>query len=225
MRAALKAIIIITGLVLIAMSAVPLFLGARSDTAAGLLRERLEAGFSHAFGSDAELESIRLRPFRNECELRGLTLDNPPPFKAGEALSCGRVLIKLDYRTIFSGTPVIDRIVLEETRAEIRYRPGEGTNLGTLAKQASALAEALEASGKTRRWRVRAFEVQGAKVYLPGVPVPFNVAPFTVRELESGEPVSAAKLAAVALKSLIMETLTLKGLLSPAANLLRDEIR
>lgn len=229
MRAALKFIMIAVGLALIGLTLAAIVFSIRFED---VLRAEAQDRLSHILGVDVTLESIRLAPVHKGVKIMGLTVENPPSFKQGSAVVCERVVIMPQLRSVFSRTPTIKKIVMEGTRVNLRYEVGEGTNLGHLSKQARNLAETQ--GGKTgwfgaRQIRVREFTCSGAKMQIRSmltaeVPISLNIAPFTIEELSEDTPVSPAKLSSIVLRSLVMEVITLKGLLRPVKNLLEKEV-
>ncbi len=219
---------IVVGFVLIAVAAAAIFITMRFE---GVFRDQVEARISESLGVAAGIDHIRLAPARLGIELRGVRLKNPPEFKEDQAIECERILIQPDLRTVFSETIAINEIILNGLRINLRYRPGEGTNLGQISRQAAQHAEPASGAKAPRR-RVLVKEVKSsggtfeARSNLSlGVPVSLHIEPFAIKSVGGGQPVSPAKLTSIVLRSLVMEAVTLKGLLRPVVELLRKEVQ
>lgn len=222
-RSFLKFIMIAIGLVLIGLGvAGMLFLPRVERFAVGKAESRLGL----ILDTEVKVGAIRPAPMGRGIELRGLIVRNPEPFKAGDALECGRILLRLDPRTLFSRNPAVEQIDIEDLVIYLRHEAGNGTNLGYMAKRASDLA--AQGTSKTRIL-VRRIECPGARMKLESnvLPLPavsMELAPFSLENLGDGKPISTAKATSIFLRSLIIETVTLKGLLRPLADLLRGEL-
>lgn len=222
-RSFLKFIMIAIGLILIGLGVAGiLFLPRLERFAVGKVETRLGL----ILDTEVKLGAIRPATMGRGIELRGLTVRNPETFKAGDAIQCGRILLRLDPRTLFSRNPVIEQIDLEDLDVHLRHEAGDGTNLGYMNKRASDLA--AKDPSKTRIL-VRRIECRGARMKLDSnvLPLPgisMDLAPFTIENPGEGKPISTAKATSIFLRSLIIETVTLKGLLAPLADLLRGEL-
>jgi len=231
MKSIIKTGMIAIGLILIGLAVAVVLLRAPLEEFA---QKRIEQRLGHVFGSDAQVGELRLLPAKRGIELLGVTVGNPPSFEPGPAITCEQVLVRPDFRTLFSSVLVVDEVALTGLAADLRYRVGEGTNLGQLSKQAADLAaaqQALAAKGISERMlKVKTLTCSGARmtvrgVATAGIPLTLRVEPFTLHNLGDGNSVSFAKVSSIFLRSLLMETLTLKGLLRPVVNLLREEVK
>jgi hypothetical protein len=229
MKTILKTGMIAVGLFLISI-AVALVLLAKP--AGGYGKSYLEQQLGHVFGTDAHIEKIQVIPVKRGIELRGVSLDNPPEFKAGSAITLESVFVRPDLRTLFSPIIRIQEIRIANTEAKLQFNPGEGTNLGQLSRHAADLAAAAQnpenKSPVSRKLQIDTLTCNGAKITVrsiatAGIPVDFRVEPFTLKNLGDGDAVSFAKASSITLRSLLMETITINGLLRPVVDLLRGE--
>lgn len=223
MKGAIKFIMISVGLLLIGIAVAAIVF---REQAAGLARARIARKVSHVFGTEADLARISVAPLKRALVLHELVVNNPPEFKAGNAVRCRRLSLVPDWRTVFQQTLTIHEMRLEGTEIGLRYETGRGTNLGRLAQHALDLAE-TDPPG--RRLRVERLVCEEARLRLdsnltPKSPIPLRLAAFDVENLEKGEGISAAKLSSILMRSLVLEVVTLKGLLRPVAGLLREEL-
>ena len=222
-RSFLKFIMIAIGLVLIGLGVAGILFLPRAER---FLVSKAEARLGLILDTEVKIGAIRPAPMGRGIELRELTVRNPEPFQAGEAIECSRILLRLDPRTFFARNPAVEQIDFEGLKINLRHEAGDGTNLGYMAKRASDLA--AKDTSKTRIL-VRRIECPGARMKLESnvLPLPgvsMELAPFTLENLGDGKPISTAKATSIFLRSLIIETVTLKGLLRPLADLLRGEL-
>lgn len=223
MRAAIRLIMIVVGLTLLGVAVGAVVFRGQVER---LARERLQERLGHVVESEVRIEAIRPAPLEYGVALVGVEVDNPAAFKAGPAIRCGRILLRPDWRTIFNKTLTLEQILVEDAEIHLRHELGQGTNLGALAQQAARLSEAQQ---QGRMVIVREFACKEAKMRLTSnltpAPIPMTLSPFKLGEIREGRPVSTAKLTAVFLRSLVVETLTLKGLLRPVVDLLGNEVK
>lgn len=199
-----------------------------------MVREEMAARFGAMLQTEASIGGLAIDPQRQAIVLRDVVVRNPPAFEKGDALRCARVLLIIDPQSVFNSPLRISQIIVEEADVVLRWIPGQGSNLGALAAQARTQAEPPLAAGVSAPPQGRSFVVErldctGAKVtpqnvVLGALPIALTVAPFTVADLEAHGPVRPAQLTGIFLRSLLKEIVTLKGLLSPAADLLRHEV-
>lgn len=223
MKAAIRLIMIIIGLSLIGTAVGAVLLRGQLEN---LTRQRYAAKLGHVFNSDVRIERIRIVPLERGVELLNVEVDNPPGFKQGPAIQCRRILLRPELRTIFSPTIVFENILVDGVSLDLRFELGKGSNLGALTKQAANLAETQQGG---RMVVVKEFACKNAAMKISSnvTPIPFSmeIAPFKLKELREDRPLNTPKLTAVFLRSLLMETLTLKGLLRPVFDLLDGEVK
>lgn len=231
MKSIIKSGMILIGLLLIGIAVVPVLLHTPLEAYA---RSRIEQRLGHIFGSDAHVRELRLVPAKRGIELLGVTIDNPPSFEPGPAVICERMFVSPNFRTLFSRVLVVDEVTLNGTSADLHYRAREGTNLGLLSKQAADLAAAQQTlaaqDASERMLKIKKLTCSGVRMTIRGVatagiPLTLRVEPFTLHNLGDGKSVSFAKASSIFLRSLLMETITLKGLLRPVVELLREEVK
>ncbi len=227
MKTLLKTVMIPAGLLLLAIAVTAILLSTQIE---GLIRAQLETRISHILGADMRVEKIRILPARLGIELQRLAVKNPPSFKQGDTLVCQRVLVRPDWRTLFARTIVLNEIILNGLDVNLRYKVGEGTNLGYIRKQAANLAATQPVQAPGRMLLVKALRSAPSDFHMSSVltadlPVTVHVEPFTLNNVGEGQPISTAKLASIITRTLMMEALTLKGILRPVVNLLREEVQ
>ncbi len=215
------------GLLLIAVALGAITLMFETDIYAKGLIERT---LSYVINADLRVEHIRVLPLEPGLELRGISVSNPGTFKSGTAMTIKRALLRFDPKTLFSKTPVIRQVLLQGMHVNLRYEIGEGTNLGTLRKQAKLGSHPEDA--KAPRAARGAFIVQEVRCeeaemalstnMVPVVKADLHLAPFTLHDF-GNRPVTVGELTAAFLGSVLRETLTLRGLLSPVTSLLQKE--
>ncbi len=175
------------------------------------------------FDSTARIDHISVSPTNRTLILHDFSLDNPKSFKEGQAITAERIVLQIDPVSLFSKTPVIENMTLENTRILYRLEVPDGTNIGTLAKR---LENQSRRDGE-RRFLIKKLVCRDAQVEFSThfVPDTFGVNLVTIEldDPQGGETVTAAGMASIFLRSVIKETLTLKGLLSPVLRQLRKE--
>lgn len=226
MKTAIKTIMTLVGLLLISVAVVVMVFASRIE---GLVRHAVETHVSEALGVNVSIEGIRLAPAQLGVELVGLRVQNPIGFKEDSAIECGHILIQPDLKTLFADTVTINQILLNGLKVDLRYRAGEGSNLGNISRLSSQRAEPPK-EGEKEKHLVQVKEVRStggsfeARSNLSlGVPLSLHLEPFTITNLGGGQPISSKQLSSILARSLVMETITLKGLLRPIVDLLRKE--
>ncbi len=229
MRAFLKFSAIGLGLLLLAIAAAAILLAPRAEEWG---RAHIETELGNLFATNATIDDLRIRWLRRGFELTGVAIDNPPSFKAGPAITCESVLVRWDLARLFSPAPTIREIKVDGIELLLRHEIGEGTNIGRLAKEAAALAEAQageSGTGASRRLVVKDFSGVNGKIRLTsnlvlGLPISMKIPEFTLKDVTKGESMPVARVSAIFLKSLLIEAVTLKGLLRPVALKLQREL-
>lgn len=222
MKSVLKAACTITGLVLIVLGMGGLFLLTQLDT---LVKGAVQDALTQVFHSPVQFESIAFSPINQVMEIQGFALASPENFREEPALQVERMRIEFDLTTVFEESPVIRRVVLEGASIYYRHEIGEGTNIGKLAKKA---AENTGDPGR-RTFVIGELLCEDAKVnfstnLIPKSRIPLSLVTIHLEDLEDEPPITSKRVAAVFLKSVIVETLTLKGLLKPLLHPLNKDI-
>jgi len=218
MRAMLKFLMIVTGLVLIAVAAALLFF---SETLQDLGRRQAEERLARVLGSTVTIEELKVHPLQGNVELLGLAVHNPEGFRNGDALRCARLLIDAELFTLLSATPRIQHILAEDLEVELRHELPRGTNFGALVGAADARGRAATenpgepATAPRRRLLVEQVVSNGGQVRIssnvvPGTGVSLELEPFTVAL--AGERLMPAQLVATLLRSIARESIGLDGI-------------
>lgn len=187
-------------------------------------RRMMEAELGGVLGTQVEIGKLRPAWMEGGLALENVTIHNPPDFKGGAAAECSRVLIQPEMFTVFSKSPTIACVTLEGAALRLRYKPGDGTNLGYLKKQAStaAAADAKPDEGLM----VKEVRAPRAKVDL----VPYPAINLNVKPLELGAigmaaqaPGSAAKTVAGLMDEAMKQSTALGGMMQPLVEMLKTE--
>jgi hypothetical protein len=216
MKTFLKTGLTMVGLGLIGCSIAAL---AASGPLSQFLAQRMADELSRTFESDVRIEGLRVNPGRLSFELRGLRIDNPPPFKKEPALQCARIFVQPQWKTLFADTVELKQVALEGTEVWLRYRPG-GTNLSVLRENAAKLALSEGDDSKHRDVLLRELSVDEIRAHFEPVGPSITVAPFTAKDLSEGQGASPAKIVSVALRTLTSELLGLKPVVDSVKKLL-----
>lgn len=189
---------------------------------------------SRIHGTDVTLADLKVRPFQGRVELQGVTLSNPPPYRAGPAAVFERVVIHLDLPAILSGQPRIARVVASGTTIHLRHQAADGTNIGALARAANAAAQeqrrdaAEEATPGTAGFQVGAIRSEGTVIrlssdLLPELEVPLEVRDFALDGLDTHGRLVRAEIGSLVLRSMLLEATGIPGIAEPIRRVLRDE--
>jgi uncharacterized protein involved in outer membrane biogenesis len=213
---------------LILVTLLVLLLVSQVDPVARRFSERALEAVLHA---PVELEAISISPWTSSIEARGITVFNPEGFKAGPAFQIERLALLFDPLTLFTEHPTIAEIRFDNPTVYLRHEAGRGTNIGALAR-AAAPVKAVDPLPATRR---REFALKSVRAdegrlvvstdMVPVGKVGLNVAPFSLDEFEEGPPLDGATIVSVLLRSLVHEMFTVKGLLPPVLDALRNEVQ
>ncbi len=252
MKKILKALFITLGILLITAGAIALLSMTRMNV---FIQRVAVHQLSRAYDTRVTVGSVSVELLNERVEIGDLTVFNPPGFRNTPAMHCGAVKVLFDLRSIFSKEPTIRAVSVEDVDVHLRYELGEGTNLGGLARRAADRDRASVKSDKrntdreptgndppesesendplrTRReWVIEELRCNGAKVHVSANLLPFtslslNLAPFKLEELTEGrKPAGIPKVAGIFVRSIMLETLTLKGLLRPVLKPLVSRLR
>ncbi len=226
MKKIFKLISIGIGGILILIALALLLLATRMDDVA---KTALEKRLSEVCMSDVTIESVRVNPVHQCLEIHRIALLNPPAFRAGPALKFERILVRFDLASLLSRQIMISTIALEGGDLYLRYELGEGTNLGMLAENAAHVANEEAGNAPSQELVVQELTCQPAHVHVSTNLVPFSSASmrlskFKLPEVSEGKAITVPRTTSILLRSVIMEVVTLKGLLRPVGNLLKREI-
>ena len=233
MTGCLKFVVAAVGMVLILVAIAALLLVTQTDTYANDALCRL---IGNAAKTEVTLDRVRLLPQQHAIEFHGLTVMNPPPLKSKPAIEIGRLHIQFDLKTLLSKSPRIRRIEVDEAVVHLHYRAAKGTNIAMLAERAQQAANAQPAPGsqqaadRARTFTIDEFTCKGAAVslstnLLPASEVDLNIAPFTLTGDVVNRDITPGELTSIFLRTLVRETVTMKGLLKPAASLIGQELK
>lgn len=209
------------GLVLIIIGVGGILLMTRT---AGLATGLVENRLSQAFDAPVDVGGIQLAPLTQSILVDRFVLENPPEFKHGTAIQSERVRITFDGRTLFNRAPVVREVVFEDAVIFYRYETGRGINMVRLFERANANLENAPAF-VVKEIRCENSEVHFSTNVVPLPRVGLDLVTVRLRNLNGGEPITSRQAAALFLRSVLMETLTLGGLLDPVLNPIRNRFR
>lgn len=225
MKAAIKFIMTLTGLLLIGMAIATVLLLTQFE---GALRSALTHQASRILQCDVHLESLRIDWSEQALLFKGVSLFNPTGFTDREAVRVGTLLVKPEPLTLFSRTPGVSRISLKDAEVHLQYKVGTGTNVGTLMDHARLWAEKQEAAEEPV-WgrRVLLREIQAAEVavkaegLVPPTPtIPVTVPPFSVEDPGGEAAVSGAKAMHLMFRGFLRQLRQLDTVIQPLRELL-----
>ena len=228
MKAALKFIMTLAGLVLIAANIGALLLLTRFE---GLLRDGLTHQAGQILQAEVHLEAIRMDWSEQALVFKGVSVFNPAGFTDREALRIDSLWVRPNLMTVFAKTPLIDEILLEGSEVHLQLQPATGTNIGAMLNHARAWAE-QQSGGEKRTWGrpVSVREIRSEPVSLE-ILRPENsssgtsmaVAPFSQVDPAAGKTVSGARVLHLILRSLMKQLTVVDGLEEPVREFLLSE--
>ncbi len=219
----IKGLLTFIGLVLV-VTAVGLIIAAtRFPGGAAFLAER---GMGRVLGTQVRCGKVECIPWRSALVLKDVRVFNGKPFEEDVAIRCEKIVVRLRPQTVFSETPVVTLLRLEDVAANLRYELETGTNLGLLARNASSFAQTHPTA---RQLQVEQMHCTGATMRLQALPEPLpnmklDIAPFDMQDSLQQGAVSTAKLSVVLVRSLMREAVTLNGLLEPILDLFQRDV-
>lgn len=234
MRAALKLIMIATGLLLMGLAVGAVLLASPLER---VVRYQVEQKIGRLYQTRVTLSKIELAPRELAVVLVDLAIHNPPAFDAGEAIHCSRVVLTPALATLLSPAPELEEVRVDGLLVNLRHEAGDGTNLGQLVRAAKSRAVSNEAAGKEqaapapalgqRRVKIDRFSSSGGRITLSSTLVPVSSASLDLAEFsedlqdQAGLPAQAAY---VLLRSLLVRTLTVNGLVQPLVEKIQEEM-
>lgn len=224
MRAALKLIMILTGLLLLVAAAGLLLLAAPLEK---LARTQVEQRLGKILQTEVSIAKLQVSPRDQALEIVDLAIHHPSGFDAGEMLHCSRLLLYPELSTLLSATPRIREIRADGVLLQLRHTTDAGINLHQTLKAAQAHDPSDESSPlqpseeqtapvrKQRRFRVERFTSSGARItasssLLPIALPSLDLPPFS-KDLPD-EAISPARVTYLLLRTLLVETISLDTL-------------
>ena len=102
-----KIFIGLLGIIIIAVAAVWISLGS-------IVKKAVNKFGTQIVGTEVILKSFNLSPFTGSASIGGFTIANPTNYKSPYLLSLGGVSVKLDVKSLFSDTIIINDIMIEK---------------------------------------------------------------------------------------------------------------
>lgn len=197
----LKFFMTLIGLVLIAAGVGAVALSTQFEKyGRGWVEDRL----AHLFDTRVELESIELAPLQRGVVLRGLTVFNPEGFDPAPAFRVGRAAVSLDPRTLFSTTPTVDLLAIDNFEV---WSEKLGKNLQHIAERVAAL---IHGPNPPVPVRIRKLTCSGGTLHAG--PAPVTLRPFELENLGPDRPLPEGEFTMLFLKNLGLDIVTIKGL-------------
>lgn len=221
---ALRFFLIMVGLMLVAVPiAAFVFSGELYDFGARAAERSLSATMT----VPVTVEAVSVSLFNSTLELHGVAASNPQDFKDGPAIECERLLTEFDFTTFFNESPTIKRLNFEGTRVHLRHEIGRGTNIGRIIAQIDEAEEQSKTGG--REYLIENLRSEDARVVLSTNLIPLSrvgvrVITIDLTDVNSAAPVSRRDIAMIFLRSVLVEAITIKGLLRPVIDNIKEEI-
>lgn len=219
MRAAIKFIMTLVGLLLIAANIGTVLLLTQFE---GVLRSGITRQAGQILRGEVHLEGVRIDWSHQALEFRGISVFNPEGFSDREAMAIESAWVRPQWLTIFAKTPVIDQVSIHGARIQLQYDEGRGTNLGAMMTHARDWADqqtrgeewVLGRPVKIREITCDTAQIEAESVTPPQPPVSLTMNPFTVANPSGEEAVSGARGIQLVLQSVAKQLGSLDGLFS-----------
>lgn len=187
-------------------------------------RRTFESQLSAVFGVDAEVQSVKFDPFRRAFILHDVSIGNPAAFRSEPAVTCERLLIKIEPESFLFGAPTLNRIHADGVFVDYRYKVGHGTNVARLLDSVDAYQKA---NAGRRGYRVELLETSEAKVrfstnLIPLAGIGTRVVSVRLENVHENATLSSAEIAQIFLRSIAKEAVTLGGVFDPLFDAFRD---
>lgn len=224
MKRAFRFVFTVIGLILIVGAlAIFLFIGHVESIAVDFV----ERSLSNILSTETTVDSLSASPFTSVVEIHGIRVANPASFKDGPAIECDTILIDFELRSIFSRTPRITLMEFKGTKVHLRHEIGEGTNIGRIVKDVSRAIEGM-GNDPGRGFYIERLHSEDARVVLSTNLVPLSkvgmrMITIDLTDVSPNYAISSREVTVIFLRSILMETITIKGLLRPVFDKLKNE--
>lgn len=163
----------------------------------------LEDTLSHSYGTRVEIARLSIAPLEFGAVAEEVHIYNPEGFEPGVAIAIDRVLLRPDFRTLFTERPTLDFVELDnvEVKQEQFFK-----NVRTITENARIAIE----TGDGPRLQVRQVAITGGQ--LKGL-VPVKLRGFESKRVEEGMPLEGPELEAELAKNIMLNVITLNGAL------------
>lgn len=217
MRAALKFIMTLVGLLLIAANIGTVLLLTQFE---GVLRSGITRQAGQILQGDVHLEAVRIDWSHQAVEFRGISVFNPEGFSDREAMSIESAWVRPQWLSIFARSPVIDQVSIHGAQIKLQYDQSRGTNLGAMVAHARDWADqqkrgeewVLGRPVKIHEIACDTVQIEAESVTPPQPPVSLTMSPFTVANPSGEESVSGARAIQLVLQSMARQLGSLDGL-------------
>ena len=218
----MKYTIIMVGLTLILIGVTAFVASAYFEQ---IIMEKVEDAVSATFASSARVDSVSISPINRSLELRGFSLSNPSSYKDGNAIECKVIELRFQPKTLFTDSPVVRSVRFKGTDVFYRHKVGTGSNIKELSDRAAKSA-AVAGPDSYPKIVVESVHCENARIHfsanvIPVASVGLNLVDVHLANLQSQDALSTRTVASIFLRSLAKEIVTVKGLLTPVV----DEVR
>jgi len=217
----------LTGLVLIGLALLGIFAATQLDKSATVF---LQTGMQYVFQTDIQVDGVHVALANPAIEIEGIQIMNPPSFKQEPAITMDKVRVLIDVPSLFSSAPTLPAVEVLNPKLTVRYRVGEGTNIGKLLGNAdrfeSRRDDADTPFGASRRFRLGTIKSDGGTVQFATNVLPISspeveVSAFQIDDFEN-DPLNIGQIGSMLLRGIFTEGITADGVFDPIAGKLRD---
>lgn len=206
LKAMLKGVTILTGLILIIVGVAALAVGLQANRVARAGTERL---LEFVLLTDVEIDEASVWIPAQTLILSNVRIMNPEDFPSEVALRVGTLTVELDPRTVLSDAPHVKTLVMDDVALYLRHELLRGTNMKQLMTNAERFDRNLPGvDAALRHFVVDRLECTGGRLHitsdiLSASGLEMNISPFHIEDFGGDKPVDAAGASALVLKNLV----------------------
>ena len=117
-----KLVLIVLILLIIAIVGIYLYLGA-------IIKWGVEKYVPPMTGSEVKIGSVSVSLFKGTFDIKNLVIGNPKGFNSKEAISVGRIFVKMDVKSLTKPTIIIPEVLIDKPQATVEATTRQGLNL------------------------------------------------------------------------------------------------
>ena len=223
-------------MILVGIGVVLVLCGLGVVVAFGQLERTLKTGIeqtvSHVYDAQTAVDDVAVSLSAGTIDIRGLTVFNCVPFDPEPAMRFGRVLVRLDLKSLLTEKTTIHEIVVSDAHITLQHRLRAGTNLGKLSDNAAKSKPSGNGKapyGAKRTFVVEELRVEDARILASTALIPFSsveieAPPIVLTDISQDKAVGMGELASLFVRALLTKGITLKGALKPLEERIHQEM-
>lgn len=162
-----KLFLILFILLIIALVAIYFYLGA-------LVKWGVEKYVPPITGTEVKIGSVNISLFKGTFDIKNLMIGNPKGFNSKEAISVGRIYVKMDVKSLTKPTILIPEVLIDKPQATVEGNTQNGVNLIALKKNINQFINASvkndapkkESKGPEKKVVIGNLDIKGSAVQM-----------------------------------------------------------